>query len=78
MSEWSTAIVVGVVMAAPALIAAIFNYYRNKADIAETYEGIAHRATKKLEEKRAECNETRIRLEEAQAEIRRLRRLLEG
>jgi hypothetical protein len=53
MSEWTTAIIVGVVMASPALIAAIFNYYKNKADIAETYEGIAHRCAKELEEERA-------------------------
>ena len=65
MSEWlNSAIVVGVVMATPALIVAILNYYRNKADIAETYEGIALRATKECERLRAERNKYRAKYEE--------------
>jgi len=59
MNEWLTAIIVGVVMASPALIAAIFNYYKNKADIAETYEGIAHRCAKENEELRKENKKLR-------------------
>ena len=78
MSEWSTAIVVGVVMAAPALIAAIFNYYRNKADIAETYEGIALRCAIESERLRANNKELQQELEDAHTENRRLRRLLDG
>ena len=76
MSEWAAAIIVGVVMAAPALIAAIFNYYRNKANIAETYEGIAHRSAIESERLRAERNDIRQKYEEAQGEIRSLRRQL--
>ena len=76
MSDWSTAIIVGVLMAAPALIAAVFNYYRNKADIAETYEGIALRSAIECERLRAERNEIRQLYEEAQGEIRSLRRQL--
>ena len=78
MSEWVTAIIVGVVMAAPALVAAIFNYYRNKADIAQTYEGIAHRTAIESERLRAERNEYRQLYEEAQGEIRALRRQLDN
>lgn len=74
MNEWTTAIIVGVVMAAPALIAAIFNYYKNKADIAETYEGIAHRCAKELEKEQVKNKRLRHEKDELLEEIMWLKR----
>jgi hypothetical protein len=64
MPEWVLAVVVGAIAASPALITAILNYYRNKADVAETYEGIAHRAAIECERLRKERNEWRLKYEE--------------
>jgi hypothetical protein len=60
MPEWLIAVIVGAIAALPALLTAVFSFYRNKADIAETYEGIAHRAAIECERLRAERNMYRI------------------
>ena len=60
MPEWLIAVIVGAIAALPALLTAVFSFYRNKADIAETYEGIAHRAAIECERLRAERNKYRL------------------
>ena len=72
------AVIVGAIAASPAMIAAVMNYYLNKANIAETYEGIALRATKENERLRVKNKDLQQELEDIQTELRRLRRLLEG
>ena len=75
------AILAGLIMAAPALIAAVFNYYKNKASITATYEGIASRCAKELERqiekykiKKQEMAQLQDELDRALEEIKRLKR----
>ena len=74
------AILAGIIMAAPAIIAAVFNYYKNRASITATYEGIASRCAKELEGqieknkiKRQEITQLRSELDRALEEIKRLK-----
>ena len=60
MPEWAYILFGGFIAATPALLTAVFSFYRNKADIAETYEGIAHRAAIECERLRAERNKYRL------------------
>ena len=75
------AVLVGIIMAAPAIIAGVFNYYKNRASITATYEGIATRCAKELEiqteknkAKRQKICKLESELDRALEEIERLKR----
>lgn len=76
MPEWLPTVILGVSVTVPAMLTAVFSYYKNRGSLAETYEGIAKRKTKELVECEANCKNLRYEKEMLEVENRRLNRLL--